>query len=481
MQYPLSDGDNFQLRIQRKCLESFSAVSPFQRADFSLKRFVPFLFLIILTLAGKMYAHPDPPGPPTLEDWIVLKELYAETDQDDGINGETEYFLRITVKHAGHPHADAEIIAAFSVNWDDIDPDTGLPYDEGTPPRLPLVGKNGALSSEINCFKDMTKDRECSPSEAWTVSLELKESNTLELALICSELGKAFEKIGTNIPPELVDPRIGVAIILTGPLLTALGNILDQLYNTIDTLGIENPGWTTGEGDNSTNAVPRSGDALNYSYKMEKHVVVIPGKFHECAATNTPTESPDHSFGDDTQKSEISWEYLRSAAQRIDAVDIEPGETNGPAEQALMQGLRQTLRELMGTVGRSVAFTEVQEAQSRPDRVPPQQLNSAIQQFQAAENFRQQSLSQSNTAPLLQALQIYQQVFNSLAVPLHKFQASALDIYQAGDQIVINWQHGGILQVASAIDGSWTNVPYAITPFRAPLTTEARFFRVHKP
>lgn len=452
--------------------------STLRRIKHYLHRLLALLWIAVLAgIVGNAYAHPDPPAPPTLEDWIVLKELNAESDQDDGFNGKSEYFLRIKMKHAGHAHADSEIVVGFEVDWDAINPDTGKPYDSETPPSLPLVGKNGAISSAINSLID----RECSPSESWELSFELKESNSLELADIFSTLGQALEKMGTNLPLTL-NPRLSVPIVLGGPLLGALGAILDKLFNTMENLGIENPNWTSGEGDTGTNVVSKSGDAAHYSFRMEKHVVVIPGKRHECEATvtNPPSYKPEHSFGEDMRKAEFSWESLRHAALRIDAVDLEPGETNDPLGQVVVQEQRQALRELIAPIGRSVALAELEEAQLRPDLVPQEQLDSARERFQIAEYLSHEALAQTNTAPLLQALQLYQHVFSGLASALHESQASALDYYQAGDEFVIGWQHGGLLQMADSPAGPWTDLAYAISPFRAPMSSGSRFFRVIK-
>lgn len=170
----------------------------------------------------------------------------------------------------------------------------------------------------------------------------------------------------------------------------------------------------------------------------------------------------------------------RSLAMRIDGTGIEPGTVNDPVQQAKLQGQRQALRELVALIGRSVALTELTEAAQRPDLVPPPQLNAERQQFQMADLLVQQSMSQSNSAPLMQALQLYQQVFTDLAIPLHQNQASALEIHQDDDRMVIEWHHGGVLQWAQSPDGPWTDIADAVSPYRAPVDFQRQFFRVFK-
>lgn len=97
-----------------------------------------------------------------------------------------------------------------------------------------------------------------------------------------------------------------------------------------------------------------------------------------------------------------------------------------------------------------------------------------------ADVFVQQSLSQSNTAPLIQAVQLYQQVFTDLAIPLHQNQAATLEIHQDDDRMVIEWHHGGVLQSAPTPEGPWTDIADAVSPYRAPMTGQIQLFRVIK-
>lgn len=420
--------------------------------------------------------HYDPPSPPAIEDFVTIKELTAKTDQDDGINGESEYIVRITFKHPGHSEADSEILLEFNVNWDDIDPDTGLPYDSQVPLHLPLIGKNGFGSDKINS----RIHQECSPSAPWEITLDVKESNDQSLGDILKTLGDAAAKAGTNLPP--VDAKVKGIVIIGGILSGAVGDILNKLFNNMENLGFTNPNFNGGDGDPGDTNKVRSDSLAHFSYTAEKSVKVIPGKIHECESTNTntPTESPEHTFGDDAQKAQASWDYLLTATGMIDTTSIEPGTPDGDAEQAALHERRQALRELVAAMGRDVAQVEIDEAEDHPELVSSTQLDIALQQMAMGDSYKQQSLSQSNTSPMFQALQLYRQVFTSLAHNLHETQTSALDAYQSGSDIVINWQHGGVLQSSASLDGGWQDIPAAISGYRTAIGVGNRFFRVIK-
>lgn len=443
-------------------------------------RAVGLSLLALLFSCAPLRAHWDEGPPPALEDKVVLKELIAESDQDDGIDGNSEYILRVTIKHTGHAVADAEVLVEFKADWDVKNPETGIPFDEETPPRLPLVGKNGFISDAINS----PIHQECSPSAPWELKIELKESNTFALADVLQELGKALEKTGTNLPSGL-DPRVGAVVVLAGPLASAVGNILDKLFNTEDTLGTSNPGWFSGEGDpGSTNASPveREGDLFHYSYKMEKQVVTAGGD-ENCGTTNTPSGSgagEDHAFGEDVPRAKESWNYLRRAVALIGTTDIEPGTPNGEPEQLSLQERRRTLCELLGMVGRHVAYSEVAEADANPDAVPPQMYQSARQQLQLADTIHANAIELGDPGMLLEALQLYEQGYFMLAQVLHQEQRALLEIYTSGPEIVLHWRHGGNLQMAPSPSGPWTEVPRAVSPFRTALGEAGRFFRVLK-
>jgi hypothetical protein len=442
-------------------------------------RFTP-NWLLALLLAGftcgPARAHPDPPGPPALEDQIKILEIMAESDQDDGINGESEYILRITIKHPGHAEADSELLMEFNVDWDAKDPDTGVPYDMQVPLRLPLVGKNGFASDAVHSHVHF----ECTPSAPWEVTMQLKESNNLVLADILKILGDAASKLGTNLPP--VDPKIQGLIVIGGVLSGALGEILNKLFNNMENLGQANPTWNSGDGDLGDTNTVRTGDLFHFSYKAEKFVKVIPGRKGECESTNTPSsgETPEHTFGDDVPRAQSSWDYLFDATSRIDGIVSEPGTPNGPLEQAAVQQQRQAVLELVGAMGRHVAQVELEEAVGRPLLVDPQKLSQAQQQVTQGDSFKQMSIVQTNTALMFQALQLYRQAFTLLAHDLHETQLSAIDAYLAGSELVLNWQHGGTLQSAVAPGGPWEDIPRAISGFRAPVTPTSKYFRVVK-
>lgn len=66
---------------------------------------------------------------------------------------------------------------------------------------------------------------------------------------------------------------------------------------------------------------------------------------------------------------------------------------------------------------------------------------------------------------------------DNIVVDVAKPQSN-IGISQAGGQITISWQAGGVLQSADLITGPWTNVAGASSPFSATPTGPGKFFRV---
>lgn len=86
-------------------------------------------------------AHEDTGGPQRVDDSVKITEVTALTDQDDGVNGESEYCLKISMEHPDHIAASESVDCPSGPNWDDTEKESGKKWEELG--RLPLIGAQG--------------------------------------------------------------------------------------------------------------------------------------------------------------------------------------------------------------------------------------------------------------------------------------------------------------------------------------------------
>ena len=380
----------------------------------------------MLTLSAPVAtAHHDPPGAPALEDQIALNVI-ARTDQDDGVFGESEYCIRIKVKHPGHDALTEEFVNCFSANWDTVDPATGMPFDAAITPGAPNGGKMPLMAAEITDatgkvvraggigggpFRSAFHP-ECSPTQPWEVEVRLAEDDT-SITDILKKIGEALQEKKLPIPGADAG-----RVELLGMAATLVSGILDEIFGRMeDNLGVSRPTWGTGEGD-PAGEVDKSESVFHFSVEAKKTVRSVPSEDHKCKKDPPPFCPLDenHLFSIDPAVASRAWDKFRDAARDIDTLGSEAG---GVAPSDVIDAQKRSLRQLVAVLGRFVAQVEVDEALAAPGKVPANVLAQAQLLIAEGDTLRDQALAADDTPLLLAALDRYRGAFELLLSLVH--------------------------------------------------------------
>ncbi len=429
-------------------------------------------------------AHRDTPhqSPNELTDQIVLRKLEAKSDQDDGINGLSEYCIHARTTHPDHGEGSGAYVNCPTVNWDWTDPQSGQSFE--TLGAIPLLGKGGYGGGSWN--GDF--HHECEATAPWTLNVDLTESNSIELADILRKIGEALAKVTLPVPTAQ-----GQSIKLAGEAARVVADILENLFAGIEDLGKANPQWPEGEADPSGEAErtpqndPDDTDLGHFRFEAVKNVAF---RSLECAPTPTPTPAPtpggtptpipsptktpaptstpgptttpapspegtplglvtfansaagpapvlataggefcfadaSHALSRSSIVADPAWDLLALAAGAISGVASEPGAQPAlpPATLGLM---RRDLRRLIAALGRIAAATEVAEAEAPGSGVDPGALAVAAQGLDQGDTLRDEAVFEGNDDKLILALGRYEESFDALSALLHPSCAPAL-------------------------------------------------------
>jgi len=426
------------------------------------------LFSVTITVHRSATAHLDFPDPQPLEldDRITLDGLTLRTDQDDG--AESEYCLKVEYRHDRHEHADVTRFGCDDINWDDPDPTTGEPYDEptnrGAEGNLPLVGPNGKskhLDWDSHRHLELRRQKseaECAPTEQWTLTITLTESDASALSDVVDTVAVAASLTG--------EPHLEAA----GKAAKVLSTAIDLLKADIQDLGSDTFTWPRGDspvgpdpgtvGGTSRSGLIGFGQDANgvkhFSYVATKRTkaistncavapVATPSStpspspapspspvqpFPTPTPTPTPTPSPEppppqgcydnsHLLRPYLPEAAQRWDRLHVAASQVDFVSVEPG-----ASSFDVTPVRRDLRNLVGTVGRYAAELEILEAEATSGVVSPDDLARARADLVEGDAFFSSALNSGNTNDMHSALESYERAFNSLVPQLHDCAAS---------------------------------------------------------
>ena len=377
------------------------------------------------TVGHRAGAHHDPPGKPALEDQLALNVI-AKTDQDDGLNGESEYCVRIKIKHPGHDQVTEEFVNCFSANWDSVDPATSQPFDAAFASGIPNAGNMPLMGNEIKDASGKVLRAgglgggpfrtpvhpECSATAEWQLDFQLTEDST-NIGDILKKIGGALQE--KKLPVPAADQG---RIELAGMAATLVGTILDEIFGGMqDNLGSSRLTWGTGEGD-PDGTVARNETTFHYALEGTKTVRSVPSEDRKCQK-DPPLMCPveeNHLFSADIAVASRAWDKLREASADIENLGAEQGVAVTP--DAIEQQKR-ALRKLVATLGRFVAQVEVDESLAAPGKVPANVLAQAQLLVAEGDVLRDQALASDDTGVLLSALDRYREAFELLVSLVH--------------------------------------------------------------
>jgi hypothetical protein len=353
-------------------------------------------------LVGDVTSHEDPGGPERLNDSVKLTDVTALTDQDDGLNGLSEYCIRVTVVHPDHI-SDAESVDCVDVDWDETDRESGTAWQDLMPPRLPLIGTQGYAGTS---WESVDHTNECRPTAPWTLRTKLTESDSFGLSNILEAIGQALSQGNAA-------GAAGAKLFLYGEAAKLAAKILRELFDDLSNLGSIPLKWESGEGDPSGTVPKGPEEARHFKASGEKTVTQITPN---CTPTTTPTTTtPTNTTPTDTtptdttptdttptdttptdttttgtttslavgarasraaqaaalpcgadekhilcknaKRARRSWRQFEIAVRRIGRLKKEPG-----VKKANVKGVRKQLIRLVGTLTRNAAQTEIKEA-----------------------------------------------------------------------------------------------------------------------
>ncbi len=319
---------------------------------------VPVSLLLTAAVPLAQAEHPDPPMPPHVVEKVTLHTLTLKVDEDDGINFETEIFIKITTVKAGH---DTKVFL-YSVEDIDMDPPNETSYTviDGTETAPERKG------SEIGIyFHD-----ECTPIDPIDITIEVFEINSTNVGAIIEKLGKSFG----NDPALLAALGVGTSgAVFIGPVASIVGTAIDEIGNNEDSLGF------------GTYSVPLGVSALHSptaSYDFKTNYTQRSVDDTDCPDTEEEGASDALDDPGTTDEDEISWYgdvedglsadhpftknyatflirrfHATDALSLVDSVGVESGETHPD-----IAGMRDTLREAILDVAREALETELLEA-----------------------------------------------------------------------------------------------------------------------
>ena len=226
-------------------------------------------------LVGDAPGHEDTGGPARVNDSVKLTEVTALSDQDDGLNGLSEYCIRVTIVHPDHI-GESESVDCVDVNWDDTDKKSGRTWEQiGS---LPLIGPGGYAGSS---WESVDHTNECVDSAPWTLRTRLTEANTFGLADILAAIGDALTQGNAS-------GAAGGKLFLYGEAAKIAAKILRELFADLDNLGAVPLKWEAGEGDPG-GTVPKGPDeARHFKASGEKTVTRVSP---DCTSYKLPTPS----------------------------------------------------------------------------------------------------------------------------------------------------------------------------------------------
>jgi|FLYL01.1.fsa_nt_gi hypothetical protein len=191
-------------------------------------------WVLLLARAGR--ADLDPPGPPTVTDWVGITELAFTKDWGDG-GGDAEICVDVIFNHPGHKielEGKAQDAKWLKFDcWEDLemfrnDPDR----DKNLNTPFVLIGQGGKVDQWLS-----GTHRECVPTAAWEIRVRVTEINGTDVGSILKKVGEALGK-GK-------DPRA----LLAGALLEAAAPILDQIFGGHDNVGTGQQNYEGSAGD----------------------------------------------------------------------------------------------------------------------------------------------------------------------------------------------------------------------------------------
>jgi hypothetical protein len=380
--------------------------------------------LFSLFFLAPVSAHQDR-GTDRINDSIWIKELTAKTDQDDG-GGESEYCVRIKASHQPtHNFMDSEIIICGDADWDDPSDQAGKEWHELNPLRLPLIGNGGYLASSLRVRSHF---HECSPSEAWDITLTLHEVDYTPAGEIIKELGEIIEEHGKDIAQIANIATAGQATVITkfaGDMARWSGKWIDEIVNDTEFLGRYDASFDDGEGDPSNTVdADENGNARHFKASASKKVAkvgVCTPMLVEYRLDNTRRAINDagevcYSNGASPlclnagQRSSQQFERLRSVAAKIAEVSPE-ADTLATAEGA--KHMRSSLIGLTGGIAAQAVEHQMGVAQSNLE------ADGAFEEIAVttlkANQLWEAAIENSSAENLIKALDGFEEVHTVLA------------------------------------------------------------------
>jgi len=412
-------------------------------------------------------AHLDP-GRTLINDQVQLSDLrllkpVGEGDPsgtDDGVNGNTELCIRMSVEHPGHLELHEYLQCDISVDWDAAKPGdpSGRQYEDVPGPNplgyaeIPLIGLGGKAGGSWSGPEHLG---ECTPAAPWIVSVQLLEVSSQGIGDILKKVGEALAKPGGATTGSIVggatsDPRV----VLIGVAAAVLGQVLDELFPPSEKANLGNTDLTIAEGDGEDDPEPdptTSVASANFVYTIEKVVTPL-GPCQPPTTITTPSSGsgdhtnrgsttsgppsavrvdraanraacsppPKHVFCVDVAGARASWEQLRAAIRATPLLKAEDGvdDTRAKLDRRFLLGLA-------GTLGRTAAETELDEAASRRQtpRIAGASTEARRRMYAGERRLRAATSATSagaaTAADALDALDEFERAFNRLAPLVH--------------------------------------------------------------
>lgn len=368
-------------------------------------------------------AHEDP-GKDKLNDFIVIKELTALTDQDDG-GGESEYCLRVKASHgAVHDFMDTDMMICADVNWDDDSDVAGKDWDELVPLRLPLIGAGGYMGPSIYVRSHF---HECGPTEAWELSMSLYEIDDSPAGEMIRDIGEFVEKEGTTAASVagLSNPGVVAGTKLVGSAARLVGKWVDRLVNGTTFLGSYQVVFNDGEGDpDQTIDADEEGTGRHFRGLFTK----IVAKIGTCAAPRHQyfiarverriSEAGGFCYSSDASpfclnagpETDKQFKRLGVVAARIDTIKPEPGTLRTTDETF---EIRRSFAGLIGGLAQTAAYHQVERASIIPSQF---KLLFEIEPTLASADQAYDTAVEEGSGGLLgEAIQLYSKVHNALS------------------------------------------------------------------
>ena len=384
-------------------------------------------FALALLVAAGAPSHEDAGGPERLDDSVKLTSLNALSDQDDGVDGQSEYCIRISFEHPDHLDAAESVHCPTGVNWDDPSTAGGATWE--TVGSLPLVGTGGYAGA---VWEGPSHTKECRTTAPWTVTVKLTESNTVGIGDVLTAIGKALQQAGVAGPA-------GAKAVLIGKAAELASVVLKELFETLEDLGQTDLKWESGEGDPGGVVTKGPETSRHFDVTGAKTVtrvtpdcsppVTTPPPTTGETSTNPYVEPPrrpravaaqvacavpaDHVLCPSRSGARAAWRDLRRAALLTRKLKPETPSARGETAR-----VRRRLVTLIGTLAREAARREMAEARAAQ---PPIRVSARMRRtFARAERARLRAARGGKHGPLVRAIGGYRTVFDRLVVRVHR-------------------------------------------------------------